>query len=227
MPDLTGKDDRRPLRAAEGRTGIQAPPVAGPVPRLRRVQDSWGRVFVVTGPSGVGKGSLIAAVRQRIPELEISVSATTRAPRPGEEDGVHYHFLDAETFEQYVTEDAFLEHADYSGNRYGTLRSEIDAKAARGIPVILEIEVQGARQIRTAMPEAVQIFIAPPRVEVLRERLEGRGTDDPAAIDARMRVAADELLARPEFGHEVVNDDLDGAVDALEAIIRNELSQSS
>lgn len=191
------------------------------------MHDSWGRVFVVTGPSGVGKGSLIAAVRERIPELEISVSATTRVPRPGESDGIHYHFLDAETFERYVTEDAFLEHAAYSGNRYGTLRSEIDAKAARGIPVILEIEVQGARQIRTAMPEAVQIFIAPPRVEVLKERLEGRGTDDPAAIDARMKVAADELLARPEFEHEVVNDDFESAVDALESIICTELSQSS
>lgn len=187
---------------------------------------SWGRVFVVTGPSGVGKGSLIAAVRERIPELQVSVSATTRTPREGEEDGVHYHFLDPATFEQRVRSGAFLEHAEYSGHRYGTLRSEIEEKAGKGIPVILEIEVQGARQIRNAMPEAVQVFIAPPRIEVLRERLQGRGTDGPDVIEARMKVAVDELLARPEFEHEVVNDEFDGAVDALEAIIRTELSQS-
>ena len=190
------------------------------------MRESWGTVFVVTGPSGVGKGSLISAVRKSIPELRVSISATTRSPRPGESDGVDYHFLGAETFERKVREGAFLEHADYSGNRYGTLRSEIEAKAGAGVPVILEIEVQGARQIRTAMPEAVQIFIAPPRVDVLRERLEGRGTDSPEVIDARMKVAADELLARPEFEHEVVNDDFDSAIAALESIIRAELSQS-
>lgn len=186
-----------------------------------------GRVFVVTGPSGVGKGSLIAAIRERMPELRVSISATTREPRIGEEDGVHYHFLDPELFQRRVEEGAFLEHADYSGNRYGTLRSEIEDKAGDGSPVILEIEVQGARQIRAAMPEAVQVFIAPPRIEVLRERLEGRGTDEPRVIDARMKVAVEELRARPEFEHEVVNDDFDGAVQALEAIIRTELSQSS
>lgn len=181
----------------------------------------------MTGPSGVGKGSLIAAVRERLPELRVSISATTRRPRSGEVDGVHYHFLDPETFEDRVSRDEFLEHASYSGNRYGTLRSEIEEKAAGGHPVILEIEVQGARQIRVAMPEAVQVFIAPPGIEVLRERLEGRGTDGPEVIDARMKVAVDELEARPEFEHEVVNDDFDAAVEALETIIRTELSQSS
>ena len=186
-----------------------------------------GRVFVVTGPSGVGKGSLIAAIRERMPDLRVSISATTREPRVGEVDGVHYHFLNPELFQRRVEEGAFLEHADYSGNRYGTLRSEIEDKAGDGSPVILEIEVQGARQIRAAMPEAVQVFIAPPRIEVLRERLEGRGTDEPRVIDARMKVAVEELRARPEFEHEVVNDDFDGAVEALEAIIRTELSQSS
>lgn len=181
----------------------------------------------MTGPSGVGKGSLIAAVRERLPQLRVSISATTRRPRSGEVDGVHYHFLDPETFEDRVGRDEFLEHASYSGNRYGTLRSEIEEKAAGGHPVILEIEVQGARQIRVAMPEAVQVFIAPPGIEVLRERLEGRGTDGPEVIDARMKVAVDELEARPEFEHEVVNDDFDAAVEALETIIRTELSQSS
>lgn len=188
---------------------------------------SQGRVIVVTGPSGVGKGSLITAVRERIPELQVSISATTRPPRTGELDGVHYHFLDPEIFEDRVGRGDFLEHASYSGNRYGTLRSEIEEKAVTGSPVILEIEVQGARQIREAMPEAVQVFIAPPRIEVLRERLEGRGTDGPEVIDARMKVAVDELRARPEFEHEVVNDDFETAVSALETIIRTELSQSS
>lgn len=190
------------------------------------MHESLGRVFVVTGPSGVGKGSLIAAVRDRIPELQVSVSATTRSPREGEVDGVHYHFLDAGTFEEKVRTGSFLEHAEYSGNQYGTLRSEIEEKAGRGVPVILEIEVQGARQIRSAMPEAVQVFIAPPRIETLRERLEGRGTDGPDVIESRMKVAVDELMARPEFEHEVVNDDFESAIDALEAIIRGELSQS-
>ncbi|MCO5315537.1 MAG: guanylate kinase [Solirubrobacterales bacterium] len=187
--------------------------------------DRPARVFVITGPSGVGKGSLIAGLRGRIPELELSTSATTRNPRPGEVDGGDYHFLKADEFERRVERGEFLEHAAYSGNRYGTLRSEVEQRLMAGHPVVLEIEVQGARQVRDTMPEAVQVFIAPPALETLRERLEGRGTDLPEAIASRLEVAAGELAARGEFHHQVVNDDLDRAIDELELIIRGKLSR--
>ncbi|MFA9399800.1 MAG: guanylate kinase [Acidobacteriota bacterium] len=183
-------------------------------------------VFVITGPSGVGKGSLIARLRDGIPSLELSVSATTREPRSGETDGVEYHFLGPEEFDRRVAAGDFLEHADYSGNRYGTLRSEVEQRVGAGHPVVLEIEVQGARQIRDTMPEAVQVFIAPPELASLRSRLEGRGTDHPEAIEARLTVARQELEARDEFPHQVVNDDLDRAAGELEAIVRSKLSQS-
>lgn len=184
------------------------------------------RVFVITGPSGVGKGTLIAAVRDRIPGLELSVSATTRKPRPGEVDGEAYHFLDPAEFEHRIGSGEFLEYADYSGNRYGTLRSEVERRVEAGHPVVLEIEVQGARQIRDTMPEAVQVFIAPPGLESLSARLRGRGTDSPAAIASRLQVAAGELDARGEFPHQVVNDDLERAIEELEFIIRSKLSES-
>lgn len=181
---------------------------------------------MITGPSGVGKGSLISLLRHRIPELEISTSATTRGPRPGEQDGVDYHFLQLGEFLDRVAAGEFLEHAAYSGNHYGTLRSEVDRRVEAGSPVVLEIEVQGARQIAGSMPEAVQIFIAPPALESLRERLEGRGTDSPEAIARRLEVAEAELGARNEFHHQVVNDDLEPALDELEAIVRAKLSES-
>jgi guanylate kinase len=181
------------------------------------------RVFVITGPSGVGKGTLIRGLREQLPELALSVSATTRAPRPGERDGVDYHFLAPAEFEQRVADGSFVEHATYSGNRYGTLRSELERHLARGVPVVLEIEVQGARQIRTAMPEAIQVFIAPPSDEALRARLVGRGTDPPEQVDARMRTAQRELAARDEFAHVIVNDRLEDAVEALVALVRGSL----
>lgn len=183
------------------------------------------RVFVITGPSGVGKGSLISRLRERIPELELSTSATTRSPRPGERHGTDYHFLDPEEFDRRVAAGEFLEHAAYSGNRYGTLRSEVERRIEAGHPVVLEIEVQGARQIRDTMPEAVQVFIAPPALASLRERLEGRGTDSPEAIAARLEVAEGELAARDEFHHRVVNDDLERAIGELELIVRGKLSE--
>ena len=185
------------------------------------------RVFVITGPSGVGKGSLISRLREQLPEIELSVSATTRSPRGGEVDGVDYHFLSPDEFERRVEAGEFLEHARYSGNRYGTLRSEVEQRIENGHPVVLEIEVQGARQIRTTMPEAIQVFIAPPRLESLRHRLESRGTDRSESIEARLRVAEQEMDARSEFPHEVVNDDLDSAADELTAIVRVKLSESS
>ncbi|HET9102240.1 MAG TPA: guanylate kinase [Solirubrobacteraceae bacterium] len=181
-------------------------------------------MFVITGPSGVGKGTLIRGLLQRVPELELSVSATTRAPRPGESDGVDYHFLSAEEFERRVASGDFVEHATYSGRRYGTLRSELQARLRAGAPVVLEIEVQGARQVREALPEAVAVFIAPPSREALRTRLIGRGTDDRDQIEARMATAERELEAQPEFGHVVVNDRLEEATRALVEIVRGSLA---
>jgi guanylate kinase len=181
------------------------------------------KVFVITGPSGVGKGTLIRSLFDRIPELELSVSATTRAPRPGERDGVHYHFLTRDQFDERIAAGDFLEHAEYSGNRYGTLRSELERRTGAGVPVVLEIEVQGARQVRAAMPQAVAVFIAPPSPDALRVRLVGRGTDSAEQVEARMRTAAAELAAQPEFGHVVVNDRLEDAVDDLVGVVRASL----
>jgi guanylate kinase len=185
---------------------------------------AMAKVFVITGPSGVGKGTLIEKLLERIPELELSVSATTREPRPGEEDGRDYHFLSPEEFEGRVEAGEFLEHAAYSGNRYGTLRRAVEDRLREGRSVVLEIEVQGARQVRAAMPEAVLIFIAPPSPDALKERLEGRGTDSPEAIERRLRTAELELEARAEFPHVIVNDDLQGAADELERLVREQLS---
>ncbi len=181
-------------------------------------------MFVITGPSGVGKGTLIRGLMQRQPQLELSVSATTRAPRAGEQDGVDYHFLDRQEFDRRVAEGDFVEHADYAGRSYGTLRSELEERVRAGVPVVLEIEVQGARQVRSAMPEAVQVFIAPPSLEALRARLTGRGTDDQAEVERRLAVAEHELKAQPEFAHVVVNDRLEEALEQLSAIVAGSLS---
>jgi guanylate kinase len=183
------------------------------------------KVFVITGPSGVGKGTLIRGLLERVPELELSVSATTRAPRPGEIDGAHYHFMTPAEFERRVADNGFVEHATYSGNRYGTLRADLERRLRTGTPVVLEIEVQGARQVRDAMPEAVQVFIAPPSREALRARLVGRGTDAPEQVEARLETADEELLAQPEFAHVVVNDRREQATDELVAIVKAALSR--
>ena len=182
-------------------------------------------VFVITGPSGVGKGTLIRGLMERLPALELSVSATTRAPRPGERDGVDYHFLTREEFDRRVREGDFVEHADYAGRSYGTLRSELEERVRAGTPIVLEIEVQGARQVRASVPDAVQVFIAPPSLQELRTRLIGRGTDDPEGVERRLRVAAEELEAQPEFGHVVVNDRLQDALEQLTAIVAAELDE--
>ena len=154
----------------------------------------------------------------------MSVSATTRRPRPGETHGVDYWFLTDEDFASRVDDGDFVEWAEYSGRRYGTLRSELDRILATGRPVVLEIEVQGARQVRQAMPEAVQVFIVPPSREALRVRLVGRGTDPPDEVERRLRVAEEEMAARAEFAHVVVNDRLEDAVERLASIVSSALN---
>jgi guanylate kinase len=173
-------------------------------------------ILVITGPSGVGKGTLIRLLLDRFPRMALSISATTRAPRPGERHGVDYWFLSPEEFQRRIEADEFLEWAEYAGHRYGTLRSELE----RDVDVlVLEIEVQGARQVRERLPEAVSVFIAPPSEEALRTRLVGRGSDDPEQIEKRLAVAREELAAREEFDHVVVNDDLEAAVQELERLV--------
>jgi guanylate kinase len=183
------------------------------------------RVLVITGPSGVGKGTLIRGLMERLPQLQLSVSATTRPARPGERDGVEYHFLTAEEFERCVRAEEFVEHADYAGRRYGTLRSELEGRVRAGVPVVLEIEVQGARQVRAALPDALQVFIAPPSLDALHTRLVGRGADGPQEVERRLRVAEEELAAQSEFAHVVVNDRLDEALEELVGIVRAALER--
>ena len=183
------------------------------------------RVIVITGPSGVGKGTLIRELRQRLPGLVLAISATTRDPRPGERDGVDYHFLAPDEFDRRVAADEFVEHANYSGRRYGTLRAELERGIATGAAVILEIEVQGARQVREAMPEAVAVFIAPPDEQALRARLTSRGTDSQPQIARRLQTAHAELAAKDEFRHVIVNDDLARAADQLTALVSGGLSR--
>jgi guanylate kinase len=180
-------------------------------------------VFVVTGPSGVGKGTLIRGLLGRIPRLTLSVSATTRPRRPGERDGVDYHFLSTDEFDRRLCAGEFVEHAVYSGNHYGTLRGELEGSLAQGRPVVLEIELQGARQIREAMPGSVAIFIAPPSQDALRARLLGRGTDTPEQVQERLRTAERELQARDEFQHVIVNDRLERATDELASVVNHAL----
>jgi guanylate kinase len=187
---------------------------------------SQGRLFVITGPSGVGKGTLIESLLREVPDLELSVSATTRPPRGSECDGVHYHFMDEEGFERRARAGEFIEHAAYSSHHYGTLRSEVEPRLARGAGVVLEIELQGARQIRETVPDAVQVFIAPPSPEDLRRRLESRGTDSEEQIASRLAVAAGELEAREEFGHVIVNDDVERATRELVELVRSRLGRN-
>jgi guanylate kinase len=167
----------------------------------------------------VGKGTLIKELLERVPGLELSVSATTRPPRPGEREGADYHFLSEEEFAARLARDDFMEHASYSGHSYGTLLSEVEPRLEQGTGVVLEIELQGARQVRERMPEAVLVFVAPPTPEALRERLEGRATDTPEEIERRLEVAREELGAQREFRHVIVNDEVERAADELAKLV--------
>jgi guanylate kinase len=178
-----------------------------------------GNLFVISGPSGAGKGTLVKRLLERIPDAWVSVSATTRAPRPGEIDGVHYFFLNETRFDELIASHGFLEWADVHGKRYGTLKRTVNAQMHAGKQVILEIDVQGALQVRKVIPEAVLVFIEPPSLEELRRRLVGRGTEDAEAIDRRMKTAELELAHKMEYDKQLVNDDLDAATDELVAFV--------
>jgi guanylate kinase len=160
----------------------------------------------------VGKGTLIKGLLERSPGLQLAVSATTRAPRDSEVNGVDYHFLSAEDFDRRVARGEFIEHAEYAGNRYGTLKSELK-RPAQGI--VLELDVQGARQVRERVPDATLVFIEPPSFQDLERRLARRASDQPEQIERRLAAARDELSAADEFDHRIVNDDLDSALDEL------------
>jgi guanylate kinase len=172
------------------------------------------RLTVVSGPSGAGKGSVIAAVLRRHPQVWLSVSATTRAPRPGEEDGIDYHFVDEAEFARMVSAGA-----SYAGSSYGTPRQPVEDKLAAGIPVLLEIELQGARLVRQAMPDARLVFLAPPSFEELARRLNGRGTEDADRIRNRLDRARIEMAAEDEFDATVINDDIEAAAQRLVALM--------
>lgn len=189
------------------------------IPTSNPTVGSPGRLTVLTGPSGVGKGTLVKALLKRHPELWLSVSATTRAPREGELDGVHYFFLSAEDFAQQVKGDGFLEWATFAGNCYGTPRAAVEQRLTEGQPVLLEIEVEGARQVRRSFPVGLQIFVAPPSFEELERRIRGRGTEAEEAIQRRLARAREELAAATEFDAVLVNGDLEAAGHELETLM--------
>jgi guanylate kinase len=170
-----------------------------------------GKLIVLAGPSGVGKGAIVARLLAALPDLELSISATTRPPRDREDEGRHYHFMDRERFDKTIEAGGFLEWADIFGERYGTPREPIDRALAEGRDVLVEIDVQGARQVKAVEPRAFMVFITPPSLEELERRLRTRGSETERQISRRLAKAADELAAEPEFDVTVVNDDLEEA----------------
>lgn len=186
-----------------------------------------GMLLVISGPSGTGKGTLIKRLMEEDKNLVFSVSATTRDPRPGEIDGVHYHFMSVGHYRELVAVGAFLEHAEVHGNYYGTLEYEVNDRLARGEDVVLDIDVQGALNVLQSGRECVSIFILPPSMKVLRERLTGRGTETPEAIERRLHNAVWELSQKDHYEYKVINDDLDAAVRTLQAIIEAEKHSSA
>lgn len=176
------------------------------------------RLTVLSGPSGVGKGSVVRVLRARHPDVWLSVSVTTRAPRPGERDGVEYLFVDDAEFARMVAAGELLEHDAHMGASYGTPRRPVEQQLARGVPVLLEIDLQGARQVRAQVPDAQLVFLAPPSFDELARRLRGRGTEDPERVRRRLDLARIELAAEDEFDVVVVNDDVEAAADRLVAL---------
>jgi guanylate kinase len=177
------------------------------------------RLTVLSGPSGVGKGTVVAALRTIVPHVWVSVSCTTRAPRPGERPGVEYYFVDRDRFSEMVEAGDLLEHAEFADNCYGTPREPVLEHLAAGVPTLLEIELEGARQVRQSMPEARFVFLAPPSLDVLVQRLSGRGTESAGAVVARLERAQVELAAEQEFDEVIVNNDVEDAARALAALI--------
>jgi guanylate kinase len=180
-----------------------------------------GRLTVLSGPSGVGKSTVIAHIRRSHPQIWLSVSATTRQPRPGETDGVEYHFIDDAEFDKMIFAGEFLEHATFAGNRYGTPRGPVLDHLAAGVPTLLEIDLQGARQVRTAMPDAFLVFLKPPSWEDLVHRLTGRGTEPPEVVADRLEIAAEELAHEAEFDTVVVNESVGSAAHAVVTLMIN------
>jgi guanylate kinase len=178
-----------------------------------------GKLIVLTGPSGVGKGTLLRSLLQRHPELYLSVSATTRQPRPGEIDGQHYYFVSRDKFEQMVSAGELLEWAEYAGNYYGTPRTPVERQVQLGQSVILEIEVVGARKIHHTFPTALRLFVLPPSLAELEQRIRGRGQDSEEAIARRLSRAKAEIEAADEFDVQIVNDDMEQALLLIEAAI--------
>ncbi len=178
-----------------------------------------GRLIVLTGPSGVGKGTLMRSLLQRYPELYYSVSVTTRSPRTGEIDGKNYYFISRNKFEQLVDQGEFLEWAEFAGNYYGTPREAVLKQIRDGKTVVVEIELEGARQIRASFPSAFSIFILPPSFEELEQRIRNRGQDSSEAIARRLQCAQEEIKAAEEFDIQIVNDDFETAVNAIAAAL--------
>ncbi|WP_413176158.1 guanylate kinase [Anabaena azotica] len=180
---------------------------------------SLGKLIVLTGPSGVGKGTLMQKLLQRHPELYYSVSVTTRSPRTGEVNGKNYYFISRSKFEQLVAQGEFLEWAEFAGNYYGTPRAAVIDHIQSGKLVVLEIELEGARQIRASFPSALSIFILPPSFSELEKRIRGRGQDSDEAIARRLHRAQEEIKAADEFDIQIVNDDFEAALNEIETVL--------
>lgn len=186
-----------------------------------------GFLVVLSGPSGAGKNTLLSAVLPRVPDLKYSVSATTRPPRPGEKEGVNYFFLQDDEFQAMIDRGEFLEWAEFAGNRYGTPRRYVEESLEKGLTVITDIDIQGARQIKRNLPSAVFVFLLPPSMQELHKRLHARGTDSSDAIDRRLKIALEEMAAIVDYDYWILNRDLDQACEELVAIIRAERAKVS